>query len=48
MTVCNRILVLSGRKLVREFKRGEWSEKEILSAAFEEFTPGQAAAGAGR
>jgi len=38
MTVCNRILVLSDRKLVKEFTRGEWSEKDILEAAFQEFT----------
>ena len=38
MTVCSRILVLSDRKLVREFTRGEWSETEILEAAFQEFT----------
>ena len=37
-TVCSRILVLSGRKLVREFVRGEWSGKDILSAAFKTYT----------
>jgi len=36
-TVCNRILVLSRRKLVRQFERGEWSEADILQAAFQEF-----------
>jgi ribose transport system ATP-binding protein len=38
MTLCSRILVLSDRKLVRVFERGEWSEKDILAAAFQEFT----------
>jgi ribose transport system ATP-binding protein len=38
MTVCNRILVLSDRKLVKVFARDEWSESEILAAAFQEFT----------
>lgn len=38
MTVCNRILVLSDRKLVKEFDRDEWSEADILKAAFQEFT----------
>jgi ABC-type sugar transport system ATPase subunit len=38
ITVCNRILVLSDRKLVREFARDEWSESAILAAAFQEFT----------
>ncbi len=38
MEVCSRILVLSNRKLVREFRRGEWSEADILAAAFQEFT----------
>jgi ribose transport system ATP-binding protein len=38
MEVCSRILVLSGRKLVREFKRGAWSEADILAAAFQEYT----------
>ena len=38
MTVCSRIVVMSGRKLVQTFERGEWSETEILTAAFREFT----------
>ncbi len=38
MTVCDRILVLSGRRLVREFRRGTWSETDILAAAFEAHT----------
>ncbi len=38
MQVCCRILVLSNRTLVREFRRGEWTETDILEAAFQEFT----------
>lgn len=38
MTVCNRIFVMSDRKLVKIFERGEWSEVDILSAAFQEYT----------
>jgi ribose transport system ATP-binding protein len=38
MTVCDRILVLSNRKLVKEFVRDHWSEAEILAAAFAGFT----------
>jgi ribose transport system ATP-binding protein len=43
MTICDRILVLSDRKLVKTFERGEWSEAEILAAAFQEFSPKSAA-----
>ena len=38
ITVCDRILVLSNRKLVRSFARSEFSEPDILAAAFSEFT----------
>ena len=38
MTICDRTLVLSDRKLVREFQRGGWTENDILAAAFQEFT----------
>jgi len=37
-TVCDRILVLSDRKLVRSFERNDFSEQDILAAAFSEFT----------
>ena len=37
-TVCDRILVLSDRKLVKSFERSDFSEQEILAAAFSEFT----------
>lgn len=39
MTVCDRIIVLSDRKLVQFFERGAWSETEILTAAFKNFVP---------
>ena len=38
MKICDRILVLSSRKLVSTFVPGEWSEQAILEAAFSEFT----------
>lgn len=44
MTICDRILVMSHRKIVAEFQRGHWSETGILAAAFQEFT-GRTAAG---
>ena len=37
-TVCDRILVLSDRKLVKSFARDGYSEPDILAAAFSEFT----------
>lgn len=37
-TVCDRILVLSDRKLVKSFARSDFSEQAILAAAFSEFT----------
>jgi ribose transport system ATP-binding protein len=38
MAVCDRILVLSNRRLVKAFERGEGSEASILEAAFQEYT----------
>jgi ribose transport system ATP-binding protein len=38
MIVSSRIFVLSDRKLVREFKQGNWSEADILDSSFSEFT----------
>ena len=35
--LCDRILVLSNRVLVAEFRRGNWSQQEILRAAFSEY-----------
>ena len=35
--LCDRILVLSNRVLVAEFRRGDWSQQEILRAAFSEY-----------
>ena len=36
-SLCDRILVLSNRKLVAEFLRSNWSQEEILAAAFSEY-----------
>ncbi len=36
--LCDRILVLSKRKLVASFDRGEWTNEAILHAAFSEHT----------
>lgn len=38
MTLCSRIIVLSNRRLIRVFERGEWSESDILAAAFKGYT----------
>ncbi len=35
--LCDRILVLSNRKLVASFDRGEWTNEAILHAAFSEY-----------
>ena len=37
LLIATRILVLSGRKLVREFECGNWTETAILTAAFSAF-----------
>lgn len=36
-SLCDRILVLSNRRLVAGFQRGKWSQQEILAAAFSEY-----------
>ena len=36
-SLCDRILVLSNRKLVAEFQRGRWRQEDILAAAFSEY-----------
>ncbi|MDE0039302.1 MAG: sugar ABC transporter ATP-binding protein [Gammaproteobacteria bacterium] len=36
-SLCDRILVLSKRVLVAEFHRSDWSQQEILAAAFSEY-----------
>ena len=36
-SLCDRIIVLSKRKLVREFHRSDWSQEAILAAAFSEY-----------
>jgi ribose transport system ATP-binding protein len=42
LTLCDRIAVMSAGKLVTEFLRGEWTEDQIMSAAFSEFTKASA------
>ena len=37
-SLCDRILVLSKRVLVAEFHRSNWSQQEILAAAFSEYS----------
>ena len=37
-SLCDRILVLSKRVLVAEFHRSDWSQQEILAAAFSEYS----------
>ena len=36
-SLCDRIIVLSNRHLVAEFQRSNWSQREILEAAFSEY-----------
>lgn len=36
-SLCDRIIVLSNRKLVREFQRSEWRQEDVLAAAFSEY-----------
>lgn len=38
LSLCDRILVLSKRRLVGEFDRSNWSQEEILRAAFSEYS----------
>ena len=38
MTLCDRIIVLSNRRVAREFQRGDWSEEQLLSASFSAYT----------
>ena len=41
-SLCDRILVLSNRKLVAEFERSTWRQEDILAAAFSEFVSNEA------
>ncbi|MYD98785.1 MAG: sugar ABC transporter ATP-binding protein [Gammaproteobacteria bacterium] len=41
-SLCDRILVLSKRVLVAEFHRGDWSQQDILAAAFSEYVEQEA------
>ena len=36
-SLCDRILVLSNRRLVAQFHRSDWSQQRILAAAFSEY-----------
>jgi ribose transport system ATP-binding protein len=38
LMLCDRIAVMSARKLVTQFRRGEWTEDRIMAAAFSELT----------
>ncbi len=40
MAMCDRIGVMHGGRLVAEFRRGHWSEQQILAAAFGDPSPG--------
>ncbi|MBV9673582.1 MAG: sugar ABC transporter ATP-binding protein [Verrucomicrobia bacterium] len=44
LQICDRIAVLSAGKLAKIFRREEWSEDKIMSAAFSEFGAGKVAA----
>jgi ribose transport system ATP-binding protein len=37
MAVCDRIMVMSAGRVAATFDRGQWSEEEIMSAAFSEY-----------
>jgi ribose transport system ATP-binding protein len=37
MAICNRILVLSAGRVAGTFERGQWSEEDIMAAAFSEY-----------
>lgn len=41
-SLCDRILVLSKRVLVAQFHRGDWSQQDILAAAFSEYVEQEA------
>ena len=45
-SLCDRVLVLSKGRLVGEFHRGDWSQEEVLEAAFSEHGPQVPAAAA--
>jgi len=43
MSVCDRIAVMSAGRLVRIFERGEWTQQELLEAAFSGYLAGGSA-----
>ncbi len=44
MLICDRIAVMSAGKLVDTFERGEWSQEQILAAAFSGYVNGNGSA----
>jgi ribose transport system ATP-binding protein len=43
MALCDRIAVMSAGRLVATFNRGEWTEDQIMTAAFSGLVAGGAA-----
>jgi ribose transport system ATP-binding protein len=40
MSVCDRIAVMSAGRLVKIFERGEWTQHDLLEAAFSGYLAG--------
>jgi len=38
MAVCDRIVVVSAGRIAGQFEPDQWSEEEIMAAAFSEYT----------
>lgn len=45
MSVCDRIAVMSAGRLVRIFERGEWTQQDLLEAAFSGYLTGEKSSG---
>jgi ribose transport system ATP-binding protein len=43
MSVCDRIAVMSAGRLVKIFERGEWTQHDLLEAAFSGYLAGGSA-----
>jgi ribose transport system ATP-binding protein len=41
MAICHRIMVLSAGRIADTFVRGQWSEEDIMAAAFSEYVSGE-------
>ncbi|UCD53186.1 MAG: sugar ABC transporter ATP-binding protein, partial [Phycisphaerales bacterium] len=41
MAICSRIMVLSAGRIAETFTRGQWSEEQIMAAAFSEYLGGE-------